>query len=142
MGDEGSATLHRRQHACFLEDDREGLRALIDEESEWHITGYRSDSFGVDRRSGGAIRGDFRGLEGFFRVVDKLRDLSDGTFKLEDIAVMGDGDISTALIRVTGTRGSAALEAVAVEVIRWRDGQAVEGWFLPFDQVGWDAFWS
>ena len=55
---------------------------------------------------------------------------------------MGEGEYSTALMKVTATRGSASLDAVVVEIVKWRDGQIVEEWFMPSDQATWDTFSS
>ncbi len=142
MSDEPSVVLHRKGHALFLAGDREGMAALVGESSAWHLAGHRSDDFGVDRRRGGPLGGDYHGVEGFLALADKLKELSGGTYSFEDLAVMGAGEFSTALMKVTATRGNASLDAVAVEVVKWRDGQVVEEWFLPFDQTAWDAFWS
>ena len=142
MSDERNVELHKKGHAAFLADDRETLAELVAEDSDWHIAGHRSDDFGVDRRKGGTLGGDYHGLEGFFALADKLGELSRGTYSFEDIAIMGGEEFSAALMKVTATRGSASIDAVAVEVLRWRDGQIVEEWFLPFDQTTWDAFWS
>jgi hypothetical protein len=96
----------------------------------------------VDRRKRAALGGDSHGRAGFFDFIDKLEGLSGGTFSFEDIAVVGEGEYSTALMKVTATRGSASLDAVVVEIVKWREGQIVEEWFLPLDQATWDTFWS
>ena len=142
MSDEQSVALHKKEHVSFLAGDREGMTALVAENSDWHISGHRSDAFGVDRRKGAPLGGDYHGLEEVFAFADRLRELSSGTYSFEDIAVMGAGEYSAALMKITATRGSASLDAVAVEVMKWREGQIVEEWLLPFDQTTWDAFWS
>ena len=100
------------------------------------------DAFGVDRRKRATLGGDYHGPAGFFDLIDTLAELSAGTYSFEDIAVMGAGEFSSPLMKVTATRGGAALDSFAVEVVKWRNGQVVEQWFLPFDQGTWDAFWS
>ena len=142
MSDEPSVELHKKGHALVLADDREGMAALVAEDSDWHIAGHRSDAFGVDRRKRATLGGDYHGPAGFFDLIDKLAELSAGTYSFEDIAVMGAGEFSSPLMKVTATRGGAALDSFAVEVVKWRNGQVVEQWFLPFDQGTWDAFWS
>lgn len=142
MSDEQNVALHKKGHAAFLAGDREGLAALVAEDSDWHVAGRRSDAFGVDRRRVAVLAGDYHGRDEFFALADKIRELSGGTYSFEDIAVMGGGDFSAALMKISASRGSASLDVVAVEVIKWRDGQIAEEWFLPFDQAAWDTFWS
>ena len=119
MSDQQSVELHKKGHALVLAGDREGMAALVAESSDWHITGHRSDAFGVDRRKRAALGGDFHGRAGFFDFIDKLEVLSGETFSFDDIAVMGEGEYSTALMKVTATRGSASLDAVVVEIGKW-----------------------
>jgi uncharacterized protein len=88
-----NAALYRRTADAFREGDRVALAALIDEDVVSHIPGS------------GPMAGDIHGLEALFRFFDRLRDVTEGTFTLEEHDVLGTDDHVVALSHMSAVRG-------------------------------------
>jgi len=132
MNEHPNAALHRKAHEAFSRGDMDALTEMIAEDTDWHSPGKS------------LISGDFHGREAvfgeFFAKMDKL---SGGTAKfVEHQDYFGNDERSVALFRFAATRGDKTEEVTVCEVIRWREGLAVEEWTYCDDQYRWDAFWS
>ena len=113
MDEHPNATAYRHTADAFRAGDREALAALIHEDVVWHIPGS------------GPLAGDIDGREALFRFFDRLRDVTEGTFTIEEHDVLGSDEHVVALstwsavregipvsVRVVGVSDVAALDRV------------------------------
>jgi ketosteroid isomerase-like protein len=55
---------------------------------------------------------------------------------------VADDEYAFALVRAAAERDGRALDAAGVNLVRLRDGKAVEFWSYTADQYAVDEFWS
>jgi len=132
MNEHPNAALHRKAHEAFANGDMGALTDLIAEDADWHSPGKSR------------ISGDFHGREAVFgEFFGKMDELSGGTARfVADQEYFGNDERSVALFRFSATRGGKTEEVGVCEIVRWREGQAVEEWSYCDDQYRWDALWS
>ncbi|HET7928145.1 MAG TPA: nuclear transport factor 2 family protein, partial [Actinomycetota bacterium] len=121
-----NAALYRRTADAFREGDRVALAALIDEDVVWHIPGSAP------------MAGDIHGREALFRFFDRLRDVTEGTFTLEEHDVLGTDDHVVALSHMSAVREGIPVSVNVVSVFHFRDGRQQERWFHSSDMAAWD----
>jgi len=56
--------------------------------------------------------------------------------------IVANDEYAFALVHGSAQRGGRTLEAPGVNVVRLRDGKAVEFWSYTTDQYALDEFWS
>ena|SRR5436190_1661469 len=121
-----NALAYRRTADAFRERDSEALGALIDEEIVWHVPGQ------------GPLAGEVRGREELFRFFDRLRELTNDTFTLEEHDVLGTDDHVVALSVMSAIRDEVRVSVNVLSVFHFRDGRQRERWFHPVDLAAWD----
>lgn len=86
------------------------------------------------------VSGTYRGRDAYVGGLRKLRMLTAGAFDVQPITMMANDDWCLQFVRVTGNRPNGR-ELDTYEVILYcvRNGQAVEGHFIPADQR---EFWE
>jgi uncharacterized protein len=89
------------------------------------------------------IAGEYRGRDaviGFFR---RLHELTDGTYSVEPLWELEDGDRGIAYYRARGTRPDGRSIDLDQSIVYRLDGATwSEVRALPFDQEVFDAFWA
>jgi hypothetical protein len=90
-----------------------------------------------------AIAGEYRGRDavlGFFR---RLHELTEGTYSVEPIWELDDGERGVAYYRARGRRADGrTIDLDQAIVYRLDGGTWSEVRALPFDQGVFDAFWA
>jgi ketosteroid isomerase-like protein len=125
-----NADLARRGRDAFRRQDMATMSEMIADDTVWHVAG-RSP-----------IAGTYKGRDAVFGLFAKLGELTNGTFSLEERDFTDSDEHSVVLSRATAQRGDRTLDANFIEVVRWRNGQAVEEWAVFEDQYAADEFLS
>ena len=76
-----------------------------------------------------------------FARLQKMAELSGGTFEAVSTSLSGNGDFVSLLHRVTATRGDKRLDQTLAELWRFENQKCVEVWAQFSNQEAWDAFW-
>jgi uncharacterized protein len=130
VGMASNADLHRQMDEALNKGDVDTAQDLMAEDMVSHFIGDNP------------FAGDYRGRDAFFEVFQQVTELTDGNFSAEHRDVMASEEHSVALSKLSATRKGRPFEGDVVDICRWRDGQLVEEWIIPFDQQAFDAFWS
>jgi ketosteroid isomerase-like protein len=120
------AVAYRRTADAFRAGDRETLAELIDEDVIWHIAGTSP------------LAGEVRGREALWVWFDRLREVTEGTFTLEDHDVLGNDRHVVALNVMSAVRDGTRVSVHMANVMHFRDGRQRERWFHPSDVSAWD----
>lgn len=115
-----------------------GDRNLIAEfwaaEMVWQVPGHNH------------LSGWYHGLDEFLGFMGQVGALSGGSFKMDTVSVLVEGDWSADITRNRGTRSDSekALDIEVVHVLRWTDGKVVAGKGAIFGDgtTEYDQFWS
>jgi ketosteroid isomerase-like protein len=121
-----NALVYRRTADAFRARDRDTLTELIDEDVVWHVPGSS------------AMAGDIHGREAVFRFLERLREVTDGTFVLKEHDVLGSNDHVVALSYMSAVREQESVSVDVVSVFRFRNGRQQERWLHPSDIAAWD----
>jgi ketosteroid isomerase-like protein len=121
-----NATAYRRTADAFRAQDLEALARLIDDDVVWHVPGS------------GPLAGDVRGRGALFEWFRRLRDVTRGTFTLEEHDVLGNDDHVVALSIMGAMRDGAPITVTVISVFHYRNGRQVERWFHPTDLGAWN----
>jgi len=81
------------------------------------------------------------GRANVFERLQRMAELSGGTFEAISTAMSGNGDFVSLLHRVTAMRGKKRLDQTLAELWRFERNRCVEVWAQFSDQKAWDAFW-
>jgi ketosteroid isomerase-like protein len=121
-----NALAYRRTADAFRAGDRDTLTELFDEDVVWHVPGTS------------AMAGDIHGREAVFQFLERLRDVTDGTFVLKEHDVLGSDDHVVALSHMSAIRERESVSVDVVSVFHFKDGRQRERWFHPSDIAAWD----
>jgi ketosteroid isomerase-like protein len=114
--------------------DRNIVAELWAEEMVWQVPGHNH------------LSGWYHGLDEFLGFMGKVGELSGGSFNMETISVIVEGDWSADITRNRGKRADSAkaLDIEVVHVLRWTDGKVVAGKGAIFGDgtTEYDQFWS
>ena len=110
-------------------NDPAPLYALHDEDVVLHAPG--------DSPLGGGVRG----RKNVFARLQRMAELSGGTFEAVSTSLSGNGDFVALLHRVTARRAGKHLDQTLAELWRFQNNRCVEVWAQFSDQKAWDAFW-
>lgn len=121
-----NALVYRRTADAFRAGDRDTLNQLIDEDVVWHVPGSS------------ALAGDIHGREALFRFLDRLREITDGTFALKEHDVLGSNDHAVALSHTSAVGEQESVSIDVASVFHFVDGRQHERWFHPSDIAAWD----
>lgn len=116
--------------AGFNSNDLAAVASLVDPDVVYTIPGRSR------------IAGETTGISAHLAALQRARELSEGTLKLEPRAVAADGDYLVVWGRITAQRGERALDCEHCVMYRFRFGKIVEGRTVPTDLYAFDAFWS
>ena len=99
--------------------DWDAARVLFAEEIAWHEPGEEDYS------------GDHRGRDEVVGLLQKLVELTEGTFQLVPEAFLNSVEHSAVLVRWWAERRERRSEGNEIAVYRFRDGAIAEAWFHP-----------
>jgi ketosteroid isomerase-like protein len=91
-----------------------------------------------------SIAGEYRGRDAIVAFFRRLHELSGGTYAVQPLWELGDGERGVAYYRAHGSRGDGrSIDLDQAVVYRLDDdGRFAEVRALPFDQGVFDAFWA
>jgi ketosteroid isomerase-like protein len=121
----------RAMFAAFRSADLASIMATVPENLTWHFPGRR-----------GLIAGTHRGQAAVLDFLGRVVALTDGTFGLDIIDIVGSDEHVVALFRGHGRRGDRTLDNPTCLKIRFNDGQPVEIHEFVWDLFAVDDFWS
>src|SRR5688572_30254546 len=87
------------------------------------------------------LGGGIRGRSNVFARLQRMTELSGGTFEAVSTSLTGNGNCVALLHHVTATRGDKRLDQTLAELWRFDENRCVEVWAQFSDQGAWDAFW-
>jgi ketosteroid isomerase-like protein len=122
--------LIRKGYAAFAAADMATLNELFADDIVWHAPGRNQ------------LSGTFRGKEEVFGSLQKVSELSGGSFKLEIHTVLADDEHVAVLVRATGQREGRTLDDNSVQIFHVKDGKVTEQWLYPGDVYASDEFWG
>ena len=88
------------------------------------------------------LGGGIRGRTNVFARLQRMAELSNGTFEAMSTTLAGNGDFVALLHRVTATRGNKRLDQTLAELWRFKDDRCIEVWAQFSDPEAWDDFWK
>jgi ketosteroid isomerase-like protein len=107
--------------------DWDAARLLLADEVGWHEPGEEDHS------------GDYRGRDEVVALLEKLVEVTEGTFQLEPGAFLNSVEYSAAFVQWSAERAGRRSEGNEIAVYRFRDGKIAEVWFYV-DDFDPDAF--
>jgi ketosteroid isomerase-like protein len=125
-----NAELLRSGYTAFATGDMVTLEALFDPGIVWHAQRL------------GILGGDHRGWPAVLKFFAQSMELTHGTFAIEVLEVLANSESSCAVVRSTGTRGSAHLDSRQIHLFRLENERVVEVWQYVGDGAAAEAFWS
>ena len=130
MDEHPNAARLRAAYEAFGRGDLETVRDLLDEGIVYHFGG-RSP-----------LAADYKGTQEVFGFWGRQFQLSGGTLRIIPSLIVAGDEYAFALVHATAQRDGRTLDAPGVNVVRLRDGRAVEFWSYTTDQNAVDEFWS
>jgi ketosteroid isomerase-like protein len=119
------ALAYHRTADAFRAGDMETLAELFDEDVIWHIPGTS------------ALAGQIRGRDALWKWFGRLREVTDGTFTLEDHDVLATDEHVVALNVMSALKGGVRISVNMANVMHFRNGRQSERWFHPSDMDAW-----
>ena len=114
--------------------DRSIIAEFWAEEMVWQVPGHNH------------LSGWYHGLDEFLGFMGQVGALSGGSFKMETISVIVEGDWSADITRNQGKRADSEkkLDIEVCHVLRWTDGKVTAGKGAIFGDgtTEYDQFWS
>jgi uncharacterized protein len=109
--------------------DWEAVKTLFADEIGWHEPGEVDHS------------GEYRGRDDVVALLQKLVEVTGGTFQLEPEAFLNAVDHSAVLVRWSAEREGRRVEGNDIAVYRFRDGKIAQVWFHDdgYDQEAFAA---
>lgn len=127
---QANAAVMRRAVDAFGAGDMVTLTEVFAPGLKWHIPG----------RS--AIAGDHIGRDAVLALFGKIMTLTNGTFKVTPLEIIGDEKGGVFITNDTGERNGKKLDVMLMLRVHVRDGQFVEVWDHVADLYAHDEFWS
>ena len=121
------------------------LAAQLDALSRGDIAttmGFYSDDVVFHYPGRNPLSGDYRGKGEVLALLDKVMQLTNGSFRPEVHDILASDDHVAALVTVRAERDGAPVEWTSVDLFHLRDGKVSEHWVHEVDQDVVDQFWS
>lgn len=117
--------------AALAAGDMAALTAVLHPEMVWHQPGEN------------VLSGDHVGPDAVLDHLGRFLELSNGTFRLETLAVTEAGNLVATTVRFTASRpGLPDLDQHGVDVFRVEGDRIAEVWLMGEDQSVEDTFWG
>lgn len=114
--------------------DRNLIAEFWAEEMVWQVPGHNH------------LSGWYHSLDEFLGFMGQVGALSGGSFNMETISTLVEGEWSADITRNRGKRADSAkaLDIEVVHVLRWKDGKVIAGRGAIFGDgtTEYDQFWS
>lgn len=107
------------------------MREFFADDIVWHVGGNHR------------LSGDYRGKDELFEYFATVRELTEGTLRLEPRSILSSDRHTARFIRATASRQDRSFDVTLAQVFKvGEDGRWTEYWALADDQEALDAFWS
>jgi uncharacterized protein len=130
MDEHPNAARLRAGYEAFARGDLQTIGELLDDEIVYHFPGRCP------------LAADYKGKQEVFALWGRQFELSGGTLRITPSVIVAGGEYAFALVHASAQRDDRTLEAAGVNVVRLRDGKAVEFWSYTTDHYALDEFWS
>lgn len=130
MKEHPNATLIRRGLESFARGDLDTLRELMADDVVWHQPGRTP------------LGGDYKGPEGVLELLQKLRDLSDGTFAVVLVDLLANPERAVAIQEETARREGRDLDMASAIEFEIHRGKITEVTVYHADTYHFDDFWA
>lgn len=130
MDEHPNVALVRRAYEAFAVGDLATVGDLLDDEIVYHFGG-RSP-----------LAADYKGKQQVFGFWGRQFELTGGTLRIVPSLITATDEYAFVRLQVAAERDGRTLTAPGVNVIRLRDGKALEFWTYTDDQYALDKFWS
>jgi ketosteroid isomerase-like protein len=130
MEEHPNVALVRRAYEAFAVGDLATVGELLDDNIIYHFGG-RSP-----------LAADYKGKQQVFGFWGRQFELTGGTLRIVPSVIAATGEYAFVRLQATAERAGRTLSAPGVNVIRMRDGRALEFWSYTDDQYAVDEFWS
>ena len=127
---EPNAAIIRKAYDDFARGDMPAVFAVIDAGITWHVPGHSQ------------IAGDFVGHDQILNFLQRLVQLSGGTFRLDVHNVLAGDELVVVLATTHAQRNGVSTSFREVHVWRMKNGKATEFCEYQGDEQREDRFWS
>lgn len=100
----------REASTAFGEGDLAALTRLWAQDIRWHVAGTTD------------LAGTYEGHEGVLGFLGAAMDRSEGSLRVEPVALFADDTHGVALVALTGHRGNRHLDTMNAHISRFREG--------------------
>ena len=135
MGQNVTAQLVAEAYAALAAGDKAGIEKHWAEDMVWLVPGHNQ------------LSGWKYGRDEFLAFMQRVGELSGGSFHMQAITVLVNDDYSCDVTNNQGTRAndpSKKLNIDVAHVLRWRDGQVIagKGGIFGNGTAEYDDFWA
>jgi uncharacterized protein len=109
----------RALYAARRDREHARVRPLLDDDVVWHEPGDEDYS------------GDYRGADEVLSLLDRLLEVTEGTFVLEPVEYLSTADHVAVKISWAAERDGRRVQGEELAVYRFRGGKVAEVWFHP-----------
>ena len=121
----------KRSLEAFNRGDLEGAKEVYSEKLIYYLAG-RSP-----------LAGEYRGIDQFYALLQRVKALSGGTLTLTPQVVLGDDKAIMVYVHATAKREGKTLDIDQAYYYRFgEDNKIIEARTIPVDLYAFDAFWS
>ncbi|WP_269799581.1 nuclear transport factor 2 family protein [Geodermatophilus chilensis] len=100
----------REAYTAFGKGDLAALTRLWAQDIRWHVPGTTD------------LAGTYEGHEGVLGFLGAAMDRSEGSLRVEPVALFADDTHGVALVALTGHRGNRHLDTMNAHISRFREG--------------------
>ena len=116
---------------AFSTGDVEAGTAILSPDIVWHEGGRNQ------------LTGDHRGIDAVFGLFGKMAELTEGTFRIDEVHdVLANDDHAVSLHRTSAQRSGKTYRFNDAIVRHMSDGKVTEAWVLGDDQHAWDELFA
>ena len=130
MSEHPNVTVVNRMTAAVFARDEAALREIFTEDLTFHVRGPLPRP------------GDHAGVAGFLAALGAIFELTGGDVKIEQLAILADGDWVTEWEYAVLGRGGRTLEAHNAFVYRFAGGRIAELWMICAAPAAEASFWD
>jgi hypothetical protein len=130
MAEHPHVQLLRDAYAAFGKGDLAALTPTWAEDIRWHVPGTTD------------LAGTYEGHEAVLGFLGAAMDRTEGTLRVEPVALFADDTHGVALVHTTARRGDRHLDTMNAHICRFREDRVMEFWEAPTEPQVVDAFWA
>jgi uncharacterized protein len=112
-------TAIRALYAARADREHDRVRPLLGDDTVWHEP--REEDYS----------GDYRGPDAVIELLDRLLEITEGSFALEPVEFLTTDDHLAAKIRWSAERDGRRVDGAELAVYRFDAGKIAEVWFHP-----------